>query len=151
MGLAKTLACGQCGGHDGHHYIWCDSLLGEDTADLVRAITFEDIAKTAHEVNRVYCQSIGDQSLSSWEESPDWLKKSVLNGVQFHFTNPNASPRKSHENWLKEKEAEGWCYGPRKDPERKTHPCIMAYHDLPLAQRMKDYLFVAVVKSMLGR
>jgi len=35
----------------------------------------EDIAKVAHEVNRAYCISIGDNSQQSWECSPEWQKK----------------------------------------------------------------------------
>ena len=29
-------------------------------------------AKTAHEVNRAYCQGLGDYSQLHWEEAPDW-------------------------------------------------------------------------------
>ena len=42
---------------------------------------------------------------------------------------------------------EGWKYGPVKDADKKEHPCFLPYHNLPLEQRMKDYLFGAIVAA----
>jgi hypothetical protein len=112
------------------------------------SITKEDIARVAHEVNRAYCRSIGDDSQPAWLDAPDWQRSSAVNGVQFHLDNPDATPEQSHESWLAQKRAEGWSYGVYKDPVQKIHPCFCAYHELPLEQRTKDYLFKAVIDSM---
>lgn len=104
----------------------------------------EQIARICHEVNRAYCNSIGDNSQPSWEDAPDWQKDSAVNGVNFHL-NYDTTPEQSHENWMREKEADGWVYGPTKDPEKKEHPCMVPYDQLPLEQRTKDYLFKAIV------
>lgn len=106
-----------------------------------------DIAQVAHEINRVFCQSLGDYSQPSWDEAPQWQKDSALNGVEFHLNN-NTTPRESHENWLAQKRADGWVYGEVKDPEAKTHPCMVYYHDLPTEQKSKDYIFKEVVESL---
>lgn len=102
------------------------------------------IAKLCHEVNRAYCLGIGDDSQPSWENAPEWQKASAINGVEFHLGN-DTTPEQSHENWLKMKLDEGWVYGKEKNPELKTHPCIMRYSELPKYQRAKDYLFKSVV------
>ena len=47
-----------------------------------------------------------------------------------------------------EKENTGWKYGPLKDPEKKEHPCFLPYDQLPVADRMKDHVFVKVVNTM---
>jgi len=107
-------------------------------------MTPEQIARICHEVNRAYCQSIGDDSQPKWNDAPDWQRESAINGVLFHLEN-DVTPEQSHENWMREKVAAGWTYGPVKDPEKKQHPCMVPYHDLPLEQRTKDYLFRAVV------
>jgi len=109
----------------------------------------EQIAKTAHEVNRAYCVSIGDKSQPSWEDAPDWQKKSAVNGVKFHLENPDAKPEDSHNSWLKEKETDGWKYGEVKDPEKKEHPCFVPYDKLPQEQKTKDHLFIGVVRSFV--
>ena len=106
------------------------------------------IAKTAHEVNRAYCSAIGDNSQPSWEDAPEWQRASAISGVGFHLENENSKPENSHNNWLKDKEKDGWKYGPVKNPDLKEHPCFVPYEQLPLEQRVKDYLFSAVVRSM---
>jgi hypothetical protein len=108
--------------------------------------TVNQIAKICHSVNKAYCETHGDFSQPSWEEAPDWQKSSAVNGVRYHLEN-NVTPEMSHESWLKQKVDEGWVYGEYKDPERKTHPCIVPYDELPEFQRVKDSLFKAVVDS----
>jgi len=113
-------------------------------------MTVEQIAKVAHEVNRAYCEANGDTSQLIWEQAPEWQRESAVNGVKFHIDAPDAGPAGSHGNWLKEKYADGWVYGEVKDPETKTHPCLVPFDQLPAAQQTKDYLFVAVVHSLKG-
>lgn len=102
------------------------------------------IAKICHETNRAYCETIGDYSQPSWEEAPQWQRDSAVNGVKLHLEG-DVTPEQSHENWMKEKEADGWKYGEVKDPEKKLHPCMVPYSELPITQRRKDLLFKAVV------
>jgi hypothetical protein len=110
----------------------------------------ETIAKVAHEINKAYCDSIGDTSQPSWEDAPDWQKDSAIISVAFHIANPDATPENSHESWLKQKTEEGWKYGPVKDAEKKEHPCFVAYAELPANQKSKDYLFRQVIHSLKG-
>ncbi|MBC3999377.1 hypothetical protein ISO51_00260 [Morganella morganii subsp. morganii] len=114
--------------------------------DTDKALHLECVARIAHEVNRAYCQSIGDDSQPSWEDAPYWQRDSAINGVAFHLKN-EASPEQSHANWLDQKAKEGWKYGPIKDAEKKEHPCFCLYSELPAEQRAKDYLFRGVVNS----
>lgn len=107
-----------------------------------------EIAKIAHELNKAYCESMGDNSQPDWENAPEWQKSSAINGVQFHLDNPDAGPSASHDSWLKQKEAEGWKYGPVKDPEKKEHPCYVPYEQLPNEQKAKDYIFRQTVHSL---
>lgn len=108
---------------------------------------FIRIAELAHETNRVYCQSQGDTTQPPWNEAPEWQKKSALNGVIFHLQNPGANASASHDNWLKEKIADGWIWGPEKDPDVKQHPCVVPYEKLPVAQQTKDHIFRSVVHA----
>lgn len=108
----------------------------------------ENVARVAHEVNKAYCEALGDSSQVPWSEAPEWQKNSAIDGVFYLMENPEATPESSHENWLKLKESEGWKWGPIKDVEKKEHPCFLPYDQLPLEQRVKDYLFRSVVKSL---
>lgn len=109
----------------------------------------EQIAKVCHEANRAYCQEIGDDSQLPWDEAPDWQKESEVKGVRFVLDNPDAPPSANHESWLKEKEDDGWKYGPVKNPETKEHPCFVPYDDLPVEQKAKNLLFKNVTLSFL--
>jgi hypothetical protein len=108
----------------------------------------EMAAEIAHEANRVYCESIGDYSQPSWDKAPDWQRISALNGVRFHAANPDATPGASHQNWYDEKLADGWSYGPEKDPPNKRHPCMIPFGELPIEQQIKDHIFRSVVKAL---
>jgi len=109
----------------------------------------EQIARVAHEVNRAYCQALGDNSQPEWEEAPDWQRNSAINGVAYHRANPDAGPEHSHNEWLKEKEANGWKYGPVKDEANREHPCFVPYDELPPEQKAKDYIFRAIVHALV--
>src|ERR1035441_5475041 len=104
----------------------------------------EQIAKVAHETNRAFCETLGDTSQSKWEEAPEWQKQSAVKGVEFHLENHTKgvkpSPSASHDSWLAEKQATGWKFGPVKDADKKEHPCFVPYEQLPVDQRLKDYL-----------
>jgi hypothetical protein len=107
----------------------------------------EACARAVHETNRAYCIAIGDTSQPSWEDAPEWQRSSAINGVLGVMA--GNTPEQSHESWLNEKNAAGWRYGPVKDPEKKEHPCIVRYEDLPAQQQQKDHVYVAVVGAML--
>jgi len=107
------------------------------------------IARIAHEVNRAYCMALGDTSQPPWEQAPAWQQSSAYEGVKFHMANLDAGPEASHNNWMQQKLADGWVYGETKDPEAKTHPCLVPFEDLPVKQAAKDYLFRAVVHELV--
>ncbi|MDT4868982.1 RyR domain protein [compost metagenome] len=99
-------------------------------------------------MNRAYCRALSDHSQPAWEDAPKWQTNSALAGVLFHLDNPDASASSSHESWLRPKLADGWEYGPVKDPSRKQHPCIVPFDELPVAQQAKDFIFKGVVDAL---
>ena len=111
-------------------------------------MNIEQIERVAHETNRAYWESVGDYSQIPWEGAPEWQKDSCIKGVKFSIDNPVAPVSAQHEAWLKDKEADGWKYGNVKDPDKKEHPCCVPYDELPAEQRVKDALFVGVVKAL---
>jgi hypothetical protein len=110
----------------------------------------EEVAMICHEANRAYCWTIGDFSQAAWDQAPEWQRDSAIKGVVFHLSRDvkPVPPRASHESWLKEKQDDGWKYGPVKDAELKEHPCMVDFEDLPRAQQAKDYLFGAIVEGL---
>lgn len=106
--------------------------------------TFEDTARVAHQLNKAYCEMLGDNTQVDWGDAPEWQQTSAILGVEFHHQFPDAGDEGSHESWRAEKTREGWKYGPVKDVEKKEHPCMVDFDELPLEQQIKDALFRAV-------
>lgn len=109
-------------------------------------VTDEQIARVCHEANRAWCEANGDSSQMPWDEAEDWQRSSALEGVR--FARGGASPQEQHEAWCEAKMRDGWSFGETKDADAKTHPCLVAYDELPPEQRAKDALFLAVVQAL---
>ncbi len=43
-----------------------------------------------------------------------------------------------HEVWAQNRINEGWIYGPVRDDEKRQHPCLVAYEDLPESEKEYD-------------
>lgn len=106
------------------------------------------VARVCHEVNRAICEAAGDMSQKPWFEAEQWQMNSAVRGVQYALAHPDATPEQQHEAWMADKLADGWVWGATKDPDAKTHPCLVAYHLLPFEQRVKDHAFRAVVGAL---
>ncbi len=106
------------------------------------------IAMVCHAANKAWCEANGDHSQKDWGEAEEWQRESAIKGVQFRMDNPDAGEDAQHNAWMEDKLADGWVYGETKDPEAKTHPCLVPFNELPEFQQKKDALFCGIVDSM---
>lgn len=104
------------------------------------------VAEVCHEANRAMQRHLDDPVSEPWESLDEETKESAIDGVA--NARGGASPRQSHENWMKFKLAHGWEYGEEKSLEHKTHPLLVDYDDLPPEQQLKDKLFLAIVRAL---
>jgi hypothetical protein len=59
--------------------------------------------------------------------------------------------RNAHENWAAQRMADGWTYGPERDDRARQHPCLVAYEDLPEAEKEYDRLMaLETIKSIVA-
>lgn len=106
------------------------------------------IAEMAYEVNRAYRRKIGQTPPKPWSDLNLNEREQYCNGVEFLLAYPNAPLNAQHDNWLHAKRALGWVYGKTLDPEKKTHPNMVPYDQLPEEEREKDRLFRRVVEAL---
>ncbi len=106
------------------------------------------IAKVCHQANKAFCETHGDFSQKDWNEAEDWQRESAIKGVAFRINNPESGNDAQHNSWMEEKVNDGWVYGEVKDPEKKTHPCIVPFEELPEFQQKKDALFCSIVDAL---
>src|SRR3954471_14772151 len=90
----------------------------------------ESIARVCHEVNKAYCESVGDNSQKSWDDMDASERESAIKGVEFAIENSPDAER-LHEAWSKGKIEAGWILGRCKDPEKRIHPSLVPYDQLP--------------------
>ena len=105
----------------------------------------EIVARMAHEMLRAWCELNGDRSLRRWEDAPAWQRDSTRDTVRFFSDHPGADDGAMHEAWLDQKRRAGWTLGPVKDAERKRHPCMVPFDQLPAEQQFKDRLLRMVI------
>ena len=46
--------------------------------------------------------------------------------------------RHVHDEWMRKRLAEGWTLGPERSDERKQHPCLIPYDELPEIEKEYD-------------
>ncbi len=57
----------------------------------------------------------------------------------------------THDNWLKQRLADGWRHGQSRNDLLKEHPCIVPYEDLPESEKEYDRkISLGVVQAMLA-
>ncbi|MFN7056454.1 RyR domain-containing protein [Hyphomonas sp.] len=106
------------------------------------------IARVVHEALRAWSAANGQHDIPAWEEAPDWMQASTCESVHHALTHPEESGEAQHAQWLRQKEAGGWRYGPVKDAAAKTHPLMVPWNALPDVERRKDVLLQAVVRAL---
>lgn len=109
-------------------------------------IDIERIAHVCHEANRALQVTAGESDISPhFLDAPEWQVQSAYEGVSAALD--GASPEQLHESWCAAKTRDGWVYGEIKDPQAKTHPCLVPYGKLPADQRLKDAVFHGIVAA----
>lgn len=107
------------------------------------------IAHVCHEANRAVQIEQADPSIPvspSWEDLDEETRQSAVDGVQGVLD--GNTPEQSHQQWVNFKESYGWRLGTVKDEKLKVHPLLVPYAELPEEQKVKDALFVAIVKAL---
>lgn len=103
-------------------------------------------ASICHEANRELQIAAGDDTVSPhWKSAPNWQKESALEGVQNALK--GLTPKEMHEAWMESKLEDGWEYGETKNAVAKTHPCLVPYEELDENQKLKDAVFLSIIKA----
>ena len=111
----------------------------------------EKIAAVAHGAIREYCRETGYEIPPKWKSVANRDRRfGYITAVNFLLANPDATIRDYHEEWLKVKTAKGWKHGPMMDFDKKEHPWMVPYDQLPDECKIKDALFISVVRAFKG-
>ena len=101
------------------------------------AVEWDELSEEFKESNRAQAQSIGEK-LSAAGLSFDADESSAETVDEFDDATMLLLARNEHIRWMQEKLANGWVYAPVRDNEKKHHPCLVPYEQLPPEEQQKD-------------
>jgi len=59
--------------------------------------------------------------------------------------------RNTHELWAQQRLRDGWRYGPQRNDERKEHPMLRPYDEIPESEKVYDRIVsMEAIKAILA-
>lgn len=118
------------------------------SANQVSVVHLEFMARVAHEQVMGLCACLGQPTIS-WEQASDMDQSSTREQILACVNDPNMNPQENWRIWAQNKTKAGWVWGPIKDADAKTHPCLVdSYDKVPFEERVKDHIFLSTVRGM---
>lgn len=108
----------------------------------------QQIAQLCHESGRLFSKIIGAEAPPDWESLTPDEKAEIIALVDYRIENTNAPFSAQHAKWKDNKIAAGWKFGKIFNEDKKTHPCIIPYDELPINTRRADAIAVAIINAM---
>lgn len=109
--------------------------------------------KAVHDLVRAYSIKHGSAPSPEWAgmsvETQEGTTTALLHHADMIRAGNPVSPKESHEMWPESRKKEGWIYGKVKDFEKKIHPSLIPYDELPEVERRKDDLFIACAELLV--
>jgi hypothetical protein len=105
-------------------------------------------AQIAYKLDQAYQVAISGESRPNWHELKPEDRKNITDRAIYYLTDPNAVVSSLHERWAHTKYSEGWSYAPQFSEEKKHHPMLVSYADLPLSRRVGDTLFMQTIQTL---
>ena len=112
------------------------------------AYSTEVIAEFVHETLSNWARLRGMPEYPSWADAEDWMRASTIESVEHVLNDQDAAPGAQHEQWIEQKIRDGYKWGKKKDDKAKTHPMLVPFAELPVDERAKDAIIVALVRAL---
>ena len=110
-------------------------------------MNYEKITKAIYEATRKEAEwSRRSIVPETWKKRDEKFRNQMVDVVKEYLTmNKLPTPEEAHNSWMKSYLKMGWKYGPARNPEKKTHPDLIPYWELPQDERDKDAIFLSFV------
>jgi hypothetical protein len=131
-------------------YVRNERARGRTPADNASMVTWDDLPETLRESNRCQAddieakmEAVGMRIVPLDERSSQPAK---LTDDEIEIL-----AEREHLRWMRERELQGWTYGPEKDVATKTSPDLVPWEDLDEEARHKDRQAVRDIPEFLAR
>lgn len=106
----------------------------------------EAAATAAYEVVRVCERALSGKSMLGWEALSARKKSNFRSWVRLALY--GVSAEEAHGQWLGRKVEQGWTFGLVKDRQKKTHPLLVTFDELPKKHKCRKKLFMVVAREV---
>ncbi|MCW3063494.1 MAG: hypothetical protein JWN32_666 [Solirubrobacterales bacterium] len=134
-------------------YVRDAQALGHSPADTPSLRPWAELPESLKESNRRFADGIGPKlEAAGCALVPAQLGPAGEDGFAFSSDEVEALAHAEHERWAEDLLREGWKpTTDEKDPERRLHPLLVSWDQLPEAERDKDRESVRNLPAMLAR
>ena len=84
-----------------------------------------------------------------WDQRDEAFRRQMTDYVnRLLSTEPMPTPEEAHQSWMEAYFKMAWIAGPAYDAITKTHPDLVPFMELPMAERKKDEIFLLLVQTV---
>lgn len=143
-GIHETIAQGL---HE--HYVLQQERLGYTPETNPSMVSWEELSEDLKESNRRQADHIG---VKLKEVKCDVLLLTDWDAELFQFTPEEVETlaKMEHERWMKDLLEQGWTRGPKKDANKKIHPDLVSWDELPEGEKEKNRNFISSLPKILS-
>ncbi len=107
----------------------------------------EKIAKLIYEATRMEAEwSKRSIVPEEWENRDEKFRNQFVDIIGKYLSlDKLPTPPEAHDSWMEAYFKMGWKYGKARNVEKKTHPDLLPFDELPQDERDKDAIFLAFV------
>lgn len=123
---------------------------GIDETANPSTVPWEALPESLRESNRRFAESVGAK-LGDLGASLTPLTGAVPDELPLEAKQLDELAEMEHERWVSDQEGDGWRFtSGEKDPERKLHPLLIPWSDLPDHEREKDRDAIRAIPAALA-
>jgi len=137
---------------------WEDNFVGKnpDHSVVVLSWNIDDMTISVFDpnsLNEIDTYSF-EQFEDAWNDSKNYMVTAGVRGKKEYLPKPidlsdvelpndlielrEAIAENAHDVWAVERQAQGWVYGEERNDDKKTHPCMVYYSELPESEKRFD-------------
>lgn len=135
------------------HYVDKERERGIDGAENPSMVPWEELSDDLRDSNRSFADGVGEK-LEALDLAlvPAALRTIGAPELPLAEEDLEELARREHDRWVEDHERRGWTYAAgSRNPDRKTHPLLVPWSELPESEREKDREPVRELPVLLHR
>lgn len=122
---------------------------GEPPAANAALVPWEELAESYRQANRDQASDLGNKLKAIGCTILEDLELSEP--LPFTAEELDRLSQMEHDRWVRERQAQGWVYGPVRDNDRKIHPDLILWDELTEEAKEKDRVMIRNIPNALAK